>query len=90
MKKIKKNYIIKLFLIVSKQEVNILENMEKLVPHDGAGVMLIEGNEVNAVRFSIQNKTISRQELMKSLSIPLNNSPILMDILNMPAVWLWC
>ncbi len=61
---------------------HILENMGKVVPHDGTGIMFIEGDMVNAVRFSIENKTISQQDLITNLSIPLNKSPILMTILH--------
>ena len=61
---------------------HILENMEKVVPHDGASILLIEDGIANAVRLAVHNQEIPNTELMNALSIPMNSSPLLASVLD--------
>ena len=61
---------------------HILENMEKVVPHDGASILLIEDGVANAVRLAVHNQEIPNTELMNALSIPMKSSPLLTSVLD--------
>lgn len=60
---------------------HILENMGKVVPHDGAGIVLIENENIRAVRLSVQNHQIPSHNVIKTWSLPLNQSSILTTVL---------
>ena len=60
---------------------HILDHMERVVPHDGATIFLIENNKAKAVRLSIKNQAIKSQELMNTLSVPLDTTPVFSNIL---------